>query len=476
MLTYKTSKWQRILYEMECESQPAIRQSEISGKDRQPMYPLFNQELFARLYNPDTKKLDKPMEGSEWAERLHQCADEVQEFKLLQEQVRGDEYWAGAATALLSKDIQKSLINKKVPDIERYKNEIITLNELSDKGVSVDERLQKAMRRLAEAEKVASDAAAGIDVSQVRQVIRRSSEKLNSIIAETEAAVSTFRYGNRDAMLRGSSRVEEKSKIAERLKNSLKLKTIAEMAGKMRVIAAEKQRSKSNYARTEVESIEMGSDPERLLPSEWALQALNQDLFYQRLAERKCLQYSLRGKEREGRGPILICLDESGSMQTNSREIYSKAMAIALLSIAQRQKRTFGIIHFNKSVQRVDVFKPEEIDPAELLDAMDYFSDGGTDFEKPLNQAMNIIKSDGAFKGADIVFITDGCAKISHEFKDKFNEVKTQLEVTLITLIADKRTKLSELMREISDKVFDLDDCIAGTDEERRMQEITFKI
>lgn len=48
-----------------------------------------------------------------------------------------------------------------------------------------------------------------------------------------------------------------------------------------------------------------------------------------------------------------------------------------------------------------------------------------TDFESPLNKALDLIK-DSRFKDADIVFITDGDCYVSDSFCKKFKQIKEE--------------------------------------------------
>jgi uncharacterized protein with von Willebrand factor type A (vWA) domain len=94
-----------------------------------------------------------------------------------------------------------------------------------------------------------------------------------------------------------------------------------------------------------------------------------EDLFYLRFAERGLMQYDLIGHEPEGQGPIIIAIDESGSMTTDyggmTGEVWSKAVMLALLSIARLQKRDLAVIHFSgPNDLRVDLFPKGQATPA----------------------------------------------------------------------------------------------------------------
>jgi hypothetical protein len=98
----------------------------------------------------------------------------------------------------------------------------------------------------------------------------------------------------------------------------------------------------------EILEVERGDALERLLPPE--LLSLSHPLlrkdFQRRFLDQELLQYSLRGVEEKGKGPMVVCLDGSSSM-AGDKEIWSKAVALTLLEIARRQRRPFRSICFS---------------------------------------------------------------------------------------------------------------------------------
>jgi uncharacterized protein with von Willebrand factor type A (vWA) domain len=68
--------------------------------------------------------------------------------------------------------------------------------------------------------------------------------------------------------------------------------------------------------------------------------------FQRRFFDQELLQYSLRGVEEKGKGPMVVCLDGSSSM-AGDKEIWSKAVTLTLLEIARRQRRLFRSICFS---------------------------------------------------------------------------------------------------------------------------------
>ncbi len=477
MLSYDLSKWQRVLYNLECDANPALKQAEVAGVKRRPQYDEYQKELFGRLYNPYTPKLKEITQDNQWVEKLHDCADQLVDFRVLQQQTSGDEFWSGIATATISNEVQAQLKPAQSPvSVEALEDRISTLQDLADRGCSVDQRMAQAQRQLQQAKQDAKEAAQGVQGSAVRKAITKGAQKATEAIQRFQQWVESYSYGTVPGTPMSARNMDQKRDLAQKIMVNQKLQQIAELAGRMRIKAAEKQRSKTNYARSEVTSIEQGADLNHLLPSELGLLGTEfEHLFLARVAERKCNQYQLRGKETQARGPIVVCLDESGSMM-GDRETYSKAMALALLDIAQRQKRSWCLIHFDSKVHKVDTFKAGEVDSKNLLDTLDHFTGGGTDFMHPLKRAVQEIRQDGAFKNADIILITDGQGPITPEFEDEFNRDKQELEFNLYTLLAVRNAYAGPVIDKISDEKFNLDDCMDSHHMGEMMQEKVFSM
>ena len=109
----------------------------------------------------------------------------------------------------------------------------------------------------------------------------------------------------------------------------------------------------------EITDLELGADLGRVLPSELArLRVPGLRLALLRdLAERRCLQYQLTANQALGLGPLVVALDKSSSMEGPADE-WATAVALALLGIAQAERRTFGLVTFNGDVNFSAVVRP----------------------------------------------------------------------------------------------------------------------
>jgi uncharacterized protein with von Willebrand factor type A (vWA) domain len=463
-LTHRISRWQRFLYDAERDANRGLRASEQAGLGRNDRFPDYQREVFSRLYNPKTPKLDEPTDGSEWAQKLHGIAEEMPEFKILQERCRGDEVWAGMGAASLATSIIARMEPRKSEhNVEAMKRRLDGLRKMQEQGADVSKRLKQAERAVEQAQAEAEAMASGLDPVQIRQAVRQACEKAQQEIGDAEQQCEAFAYGSQPGApaLRGN--VQAKRELSETIRRSHKLQTIAKLAGRMRRVAAEKQRAKVSDSRSEVSNVEQGADLDRLLPSE-LIDLLDdgdrEALFYSRLLERKLLQYKLTGKEKEGRGPIVICCDESGSMDGDP-ECWSKAVALALLDIAQRQKRSWAFIHFNKVVARKDVIKAGKVESKALMDCMAHFSGGGTSFEAPLNEAVKTIREEGDLKKADVLFITDGICDVSPAWLEQFAHVKKAMGFSVYSVLVNLRGQGLGAVEQFSDSVYHMTDMLA---------------
>lgn len=465
-LTYRISRWQRYLYDGERATNRGLQHAEQAGLSRNDRFPDYQREVFSRLYNPKTPRLETPADGSEWAQKLHGIAEEMPEFRILQERCRGDEVWSGMGTSSLATSLVAKMEPKKSQhNVEAMKQRLEGLKKMQEQGVDVSKRIKQAEKAVEQAQQEAEAMASGLDPVQIRQAIRQACEQAQQEISDAEQQCEAFAYGSAPGTPALKGNVQAKRELADTIKRSHKLQTIAKLAGRLRRVAAEKQRSKVSDSRSEVSNIEQGAELDRLLPSE-LMDLLNGDdgdreaLFYSRFLERKLLQYKLDGKEKEGRGPIIICCDESGSMGGDP-ECWAKAVALALLDIAQRQKRSWAFIHFDTQVSRKDLVKAGKVETQALLECMDYFTGGGTCFEPPLNEAVKTIKEEGDLKKADVLFITDGICNVNPAWLEQFAQIKKQMGFTVYSVLVNLRGQGLGAVEQFSDSVYHMTDMLS---------------
>lgn len=226
----------------------------------------------------------------------------------------------------------------------------------------------------------------------------------------------------------------DKLLLAEKLSHDRKLREIAMWAGRMKTIARRKQRSKHSESMSR-SGIRQGTDIEHLLPMELGSYAspITKMDFLRRYVEGQTLQYDTQGQEELGKGPIILCLDQSGSMM--SQDSVSKGFALALMSIARKQRRDFALIPFSSSVQETLIYKGGKSTVQDMISLATTFLDGGTYFQPPLRKAMELLNQH-RFQQADIIFVTDGEATdITSMFLSRWKQLQKERRFSVLTLL-----------------------------------------
>lgn len=202
--------------------------------------------------------------------------------------------------------------------------------------------------------------------------------------------------------------LKEKLELVKNLLSTAKFRQIAELAGRLRNIANASMAMTPTHGNDELVDITQGDNISRILPTELLKLKRTPALFMKDLLERKLLQYNLRGEEPQGRGPIVVCVDISGSMQ-GQREIWAKAVMLALAHICDRQNRAFAVVTFDTQVRHHKVYESGKLELKEKIDlAMIHMKGGGTAFMPPLKKGFEIVSKVGKMNKADIIFVTDG--------------------------------------------------------------------
>jgi uncharacterized protein with von Willebrand factor type A (vWA) domain len=304
----------------------------------------------------------------------------------------------------------------------------------------------------------------------VRRAVRRGLAEAMAEVEQANDAINAFGGGydagfgmENGAGGRNSLSTKEKLVIAQQVGRSPKLQQIAAVCGRFTRIAFQQQKTRLKHPPDEITSITVGSEIERLLPSEIALLADPdlEDLFYLKFAERGLMQYDLIGNEPEGQGPIIIAIDESGSMTTDyggmTGEVWSKAVMLALLSIARLQKRDLAVIHFSGPDDlRLDLFPKGEATPAQVIACASFFFNGGTVFEPWMEKALELV--DGSqFEKADVICVSDGISDVSLEAQTEWTRRRAEQGMRAFSVLIGSNQG-EALLDDISDVIVRLDD------------------
>ena len=109
-----------------------------------------------------------------------------------------------------------------------------------------------------------------------------------------------------------------------------------------------------------------------------------------------------------GRGPMLVCLDTSGSMR-GAPENVAKACVLQALRSAHAARRACRLLAFGGAGELLEQDLALTTDGlGSLLDLMGQGFDGGTDVQTPLERAVALADTDPAYAQADILVVSDG--------------------------------------------------------------------
>jgi hypothetical protein len=261
----------------------------------------------------------------------------------------------------------------------------------------------------------------------------------------------------------------QRADLADRLGKSANLRRFAELVGRWSTLAVSSRAKRTPGVPEELSDVTYGDDWHLFVPQELSAltnSALRYD-FFLRLIVRKVLQYDPQSREGQGKGPILVCLDTSGSM-AGDRDVCAKAAALALHAVARKQGRPFAAILFSSPDQWVSfVFRTECVmerastgeesrcGPLEgFMKVATFFFGGGTDYESPLKEARCLIEEGGSeWREADIVFITDDYCEVSEEFSRQFKADKIRLCIKVFSVIIGAEAESARTLWKFSDRV-----------------------
>ena len=257
-------------------------------------------------------------------------------------------------------------------------------------------RARAARERALARQHTASELARQIDndIEAVEDATRRAGRTgLRTAEEEIElmlTAIKTYSggYASGSDACAGSPAVtlSDKLQLASRLGQSHRLKQVAELCGRLTRIALQVQRSRVQHPPDEIVGITIGGNLSRMLPVELGLlgDPVLEDAWHLKYLDKRLMELEMVGSERQGRGPIIVALDSSASMSEQlgarvTKEAWSKAVALALLAIARKQRRDVAILHFSGTGQLNGYhFRQGQATPSELMATTEWFYGGGT--------------------------------------------------------------------------------------------------
>lgn len=237
----------------------------------------------------------------------------------------------------------------------------------------------------------------------------------------------------------------------EFLKKNKKIMELCNLLGKMKKYNKELIKEKISRAikydikvldknsNEEVSGIKLGKSIEYLLPNELAL--LNdselEELFdlkyieeklmlfdydsYINVEKEKIVEEFVESEKDEEKGPIIICVDTSGSM-SGAPERIAKAIAFCISSKAISENRPCLLINFSTSIEVIEFNKFNLF--TDILNFLKKSFNGGTDLIPALKYSLDKIENE-KFEKADVLILSDFILdNIENKIFKKINNAK----------------------------------------------------
>jgi uncharacterized protein with von Willebrand factor type A (vWA) domain len=261
-------------------------------------------------------------------------------------------------------------------------------------------------------------------------------------VKSAEDAMSALGMGGDGAVAGKSFNAGKLQELFKSVRNNETLRRIMELAGRYRRCGAALQRRKTLHGMDDMVGVVLDGDPGRLLPSELALLGdpdLEDDLL-RRIAENSCMCREYHGIERVARGPIVVVVDESGSMG-GEPIANAKAFALAMSWIARHQSRWVALIGYSGGCPPTTaVMAPGSWDQELLIEWLEHFYSGGSCRDVPIKELPEIWPSLGCPKGkTDVIFLTDAICSLPSDMVQQFNSWRKSEKARCIGLIIGQR-------------------------------------
>lgn len=418
-LTHEATRWDRARWALRADSNVGLRDSErvmadvlrdVAEKDSASADArAFAGEVFARLASDPAKVQDEVS----WASKVQGVIDELPEFEALRATVQHDADMAALATKCLLDEIAQKLPAMLAAEPESD-------DEEQGQGSGTPSRERSAMR------------------SALRRAIAKAGEQ----VTEAREALEGLAPGMGSAPTAMDQDDASRLTLAEMLLNNPAFREVLRRAGKLQRLAQSDAKKRAAGVGTVV-GLERGGDLGRVLPSQLGglrhkrLRTLTQ----KNIIEASLMQYRIEGHEPQGRGPIVLLVDESCSM-AGSPMRWAKAAVIAAIRQGRAEKRPVWIAYFDTMIldaryqdaqgnaYRVTRSAPVQVQErigstGDLVtEALRRYEAGGTSFSPAFQWALDVLE--GGEDRADLVIVTDGQATANKATKTRLSEQRAR--------------------------------------------------
>ena len=454
---------------------PEMQNTIAEGEALLPTFKYLHEDIFMSLYQYNATVLPpERMHIQSWMNRniLSQLIN-TPVFITLRKTCRCDLFNAGIGTEIIGKQAIEILKKElaKIKDFQKKKEALEKLVEQEEQVDSLAEELDEMEELLDEMRMNGQEGSqefeelqerygnSELNLQQARALAEQLAEDCEELVETSDDLVDNFTVQMDNSIIDATSEVQQvsgyvqawglgegsdikvpfglKRSALERIRNSEYLRKFTDMIGKYKECAVTEQKKKVKASAIEIKSVKVGDKIEDALPSDKLnlCNDITKKDFYRRMTQGQLMSYDKESQKQKNKGPIIVCIDQSGSMH-GDKDMWAKALAVGILEVAQLQKREFACIPYDSSCRKTTIIHKDEISPDKIIGIAEERATGGTDFESPLKEASKLIE-DSNFKEADIVFITDGDCSVSDDFRRKFKQLKEDKEFRTMGVLVD---------------------------------------
>ncbi len=361
---------------------------------------------------------------------------------------------ARAEAVKATDEIQESKAGENESAPGEQKKDQATKKELAEMADAAERAAKVSEARLNQKSRQFETQLKGADRSALKRMQLKTAELAGEIDQAAEDSHDFSREFGQGGRVAAGARLE----LGRRLARNKKLGELARMVGRFKQDARALKRKTLERGVAEAYDIELGAELGRLIPAELLAMhhpVLKRD-FHRRVLEGAVLQYRLRDDDQKGKGPMVVCIDVSSSMQ-GDKEMWSKAVALTLMDIARRQRRLFRAVMFSSgdvSLKVLDLNRDRRYQPDlnKVVEMAEYFPGGGTDFEAPIDAAVELL-GEKKLKRGDIVIITDGESQVSPDWLARLRERKGDLDFSILAVLVDVGSAETSSLAQFADRI-----------------------
>jgi uncharacterized protein with von Willebrand factor type A (vWA) domain len=416
------------------EEAPKISEAEKELRKKTQLPEFLSQDVYSALYKAEPEKVDERTVHPE-VEHHRQITDMMfdnEEYEKLRNFTFLDEFAAAIAVVPLMRELAKHM-----PDLDKKgRGQAQAQGQGQGEGEGQGDGQGQGDGKGKNKKQPPKGQPPKLTEEQMEAIKQAAEQACKQAVKDIDDSyTSMLGWGSEPGEIQKLS-FKEKFALRDRFMNNQKLRKLARMVGKAANLALSAQKTKVKHGADEVYDVELGKNLGRILPSEKMLLMSGEAgrlEFMHKFAEGKLMQYKLRAVLKEQKGPIVCCIDNSGSM-SGDPELWSKALALGLLEIAVKQKRKLVILHFGSSydgIKRFD-FSANDAPLNRKIDMAEFFLGGGTDFQAPLNMAKKIVNEE--LPKADIVMVTDGWCNVSDSWNKEWDEWRDKKGVSVYSV------------------------------------------